>query len=180
MPRLSWRQRVAAYGSMAGWAVIERSVVWFFITYSECEVTMGGLFNTPGTIAIIKILHDAYTRKNFQTLSNDRTHVADLLNTTNLSTYDFCVKYRLITDDPTFNTRWKTWLNYFDNNGGDQIRKDMAAACQDLNTFTGIEFFAIPSQAFAVQQSRQFPDQENANMYTLIVSVETPTYDNLP
>ncbi len=45
-----------------------------------------------------------------------------------LSTYNLCVKHRLITVDPTFNNRWNTWLNYFDAHGGGNIRNQMASA----------------------------------------------------
>ena len=90
---------------------------------------MGGIFNTPGTLAIIQVLNQAHERTNFRTLSNDAGYIHDLQTSVGtLSTYNLCVKHRLITVDPTFNNRWNTWLNYFDAHGGGNIRNQMASA----------------------------------------------------
>ncbi len=36
---------------------------------------MGGIFNTPGTLAIIQVLNQAHERTNFRTLSNDAGYI---------------------------------------------------------------------------------------------------------
>jgi hypothetical protein len=149
---------------------------------------MGALFNTPGTLAILHVLNGAYQRDNFATMSGNAQHIADL--TGGLSTYSVCKKYRFIASDHPVNVNWKKWLDYFDGaaaGGGvtaTQVRQKMAAALQGTTqlTYTAIEFFAVPTPALKGYQvsMTDLPDQENNGEYTLVITAQTPTIDQIP
>jgi hypothetical protein len=151
---------------------------------------MGALFNTPGTLAIIQILSQAFQRTNFQSNRANVDFVNDL-GDLDLSSYEFATMYDLVATgfgSSTVNAHWKKWLDYFDANGGVvatasvpvPIRTKMSDACKNIPiAYSGIEFFAIPAAVFQVSPTSDFADKKNPGQYTLIITVETPTYDQL-
>jgi hypothetical protein len=146
---------------------------------------MGGLFNTPGTLAILQVLNVAYQGDNFTTLSGDTGHITDLGTPVGtLSSFNFCRKYRLIPTDGNVEANWKKWLSYFDgaNDVANTTRQSMVTALKDAKC-SGIEFFAVPTASgttsgFNVTTS-QLNDQQHAGMYTLIITAFTPTMDQI-
>jgi hypothetical protein len=140
---------------------------------------MGAIFNTDGTKKILNKLNDSFGIAVFQNnIKPNNQLVTDLRKpVAQYSTYSLCVDYGFITDDNNVNTHWGVWLNYFDKNDGQKIRNDIADAIQNDNDCVGIEFFAVPAATWKVRQSHKLPHQ--GNKHTLIISVETPTYDQL-
>ncbi len=141
---------------------------------------MGALFNTPGTLAIMQALSTAYQGKKFIAFSKNATHKSDLVS--NMASYDFAVKYGLVVTgrgSSSINSHWQAWLDYFDANDNVGVRQDMANTLNAPGRYTGIEFFAVPATQFNVQQPRDFADTKYPGMFTRIITLETPTYDNL-
>lgn len=139
---------------------------------------MGAVFNTPGTMMIIGLLGNTFTASFSKTAKNKQL-IADLDPNSGMSSYDFCKKYGLIATgkgSASINAHWKTWLHHFDANGGDQVRAEMVKALNDAATFEAIEFFPYPDAAFLLSTS---PTLNNSGKCSLIVTAETPTYDQL-
>jgi hypothetical protein len=152
------------------------------------EGQMGAIFNTQRTLNILSMLSRTYDRTGLPYIrQNDQHHTADLrrpiVGVNPLSTYQFCKDHRVITGDGGTDTRWNTWLDYFDAHTtakAQQVRNDMAAAIDDQNC-VGIEFFAVPAPKFDIQPTFRLPETKaSANPYTLIVTVFTPLIDQLP
>jgi hypothetical protein len=149
---------------------------------------MGALFNTPGTLAIIQVLSQAFQRAAFQI---NRANFANDLGDLGLSSYQFAAIYDLIATGPgstAVNRHWNKWLDHFDAHGGVvptalvpvPIRTQMSQACQNTPIpYSGIEFFAVPASAFQVQPTSNLADEESPGQYTLVITVQTPTYDQL-
>lgn len=139
---------------------------------------MGGLFNTPDTMALVEMLNTAYQRNAFVLKSQDPAHIQDLKDDT-LATKDFVTKYRLVLGKAAFDGRWKKWLDILDENDDESVvRSAMADALQDPASYSGIEFYAVPDPDFSVENPYDFPDQETGRL-TKIIIVHTPTFDSL-
>jgi hypothetical protein len=141
---------------------------------------MGAIFNTRGTREILRVLNEAFGNAAFQSnIWNNVALITDLRKpVAELSSYDLCVNYGFVTGDAGVNDNWRIWLDYFDQHGGQAIRNDIANQLQN-NSCIGIEFFAVPARNWSVRPSHPLPDQAQPNKHTLIISVETPTYDQL-
>lgn len=140
---------------------------------------MGALFNTPGTQAIIQILSATFTH-NFSAAANNSALIADLGNLS-IPSWRFANAYGLIATGPgsgSVNLHWRVWLEYFDKKGGDTVRSQMATALGQPNRYEAIEFFAVPDPKKFQATATDYPS--SPPMYTLMVSVTTPTYDKLP
>jgi hypothetical protein len=142
---------------------------------------MGSIFNTPGTQQIINVLSTTFTT-NFAKTATDANLIADLdPSSSNLSSNDFATKYSLTASgggSASINAHWKIWLDYFDDNGGDLVRSAMAAALRNTARYEAIEFFTSQDTIFA--PSVVHHKNKNSGKHSLIVSVKTPTYDQLP
>lgn len=140
---------------------------------------MGALFNTPGTQSIIQILSTTFTH-NFSAAVNNSALIADLSNSS-ISSWHFANAYGLVATGPgsgSVNLHWRVWLKYFDDHGGDVVRTKMANALANPNRYEAIEFFAVPDPNNFSPTATDYPS--SPPMYTLMVSVTTPTYDRLP
>ena len=139
---------------------------------------MGAIFNTPGTMTIIGLLSNTFTTA-FSTTAKNKQLIKDLDPTNGISSYDFCKKYKLLATgkgSASINAHWKVWLDYFDANGGDEVRADMVDALNDTATYEAIEFFPAQTTGFALSTS---PTLNTSGKSSLIVTAETPTYDQL-
>jgi hypothetical protein len=68
-------------------------------------------------------------------------------------------------------------MDYFDQNGGDLVRAAMLSALENTTKYEAIEFFASQDTNFVPSTSGH--KNKNTGKYSLIVSVKTPTYDQL-
>ncbi len=145
---------------------------------------MGGLFNSPNTMLLLENLNGAFQKKAFTQAANNQGLIDDL---TNLASKDIADKYGLNTGIDSYDHQlWYQWLDIFDKNGGDKVLAAMANALSHAKTpdinqhiFSGIEFFAVPAKGktMTVHDTSVLQDQEQNGKWTLIVTVETPTYD---
>jgi hypothetical protein len=136
---------------------------------------MGSIFNTPGTLAIINLLSTTFTQ-NFATAAANPGLINDLEPASLISSYDFAKKYGLVTGNAAVDAHWKVWLDYFDLNGGDIVRAAMLSALENPK-YEAIEFFAFQDTSFVPSASAH--KNKNTGKHSLIVSVKTPTYDQL-
>jgi len=140
---------------------------------------MGAIFNTSGTLTIIDLLSSTFT-ENFSATATNAALISDLANTANISSWHFANAYGLVATGPgsgSVNLHWKVWLDYFDGHQGDQVRAAMAAALSGYNKYEAIEFFAYQDDASFVPSVSDHLN--NTGKYSLIVTVKTPTYDQL-
>lgn len=117
---------------------------------------MGMLFNTRGTLALLKILNDHFGARNFQGARNRNEHSV-LRGASNSRD----AAHQLNLEHPTdgaLNLRWKKWLDYLDDysqggvSGGHLVRQAMADAIDQRSNANcnAIEFFAVPGPGFHV------------------------------
>ncbi len=139
---------------------------------------MGGIFNTPNTMRLLETLNLMFQKAAFDTSAANAGLVNDLADAKNVPSRTFAERYGLLLGNATYDEKWMQWLDIFDSKGGGASRKAMASALTRKTRYSGIEFFAIPAKSFKVLKTFDFPDQETG-LNSLIVSVETPTYDIL-
>ena len=139
---------------------------------------MGGIFNTPNTMRLLETLNLMFQKAAFDTSAANAGLVNDLADPKNVPSRTFAERYGLLLGNATYDEKWMQWLDIFDSKGGGASRKAMASALTRKTRYSGIEFFAIPAKSFKVLKTFDFPDQETG-LNSLIVSVETPTYDIL-
>jgi hypothetical protein len=149
---------------------------------------MGAIFNTRGTIAILKFLNNHYQPG---ATHFDRARANGEYNVLRaFATYpdSYSCAIQLGLQDPTVNPRWKRWLDFLDAyqqggvSGGQLVRLMMADALDPVRSPNcyGIEFFAVPSSGFFIQDPPpQIPDQSSPGRYTSEIVVETNTVDNM-
>jgi hypothetical protein len=142
---------------------------------------MGAIFNSQGTRAIIELLGKTFT-DGFSGAAGNSNLISDLATSTQtLPSYQFATNYNLLatgSGSNSINAHWKVWLDYFDDHGGDAVRGAMAAALKTPNKYEAVEFFVYQDATFLPLVS----DQKNkgSGKHSLIVTVRTPTYDQLP
>lgn len=139
---------------------------------------MGGIFNTPNTMRLLETLNLMFQKAAFDTSAANAGLVNDLADAKNVPSRAFAERYGLLLGNATYDEKWMQWLDIFDSKGGGASRKAMASALTRKTRYSGIEFFAIPAKSFKVLKTFDFPDQETG-LNSLIVSVETPTFDIL-
>jgi hypothetical protein len=139
---------------------------------------MGGIFNTPNTMRLLETLNLMFQKAAFDTSAANAGLVNDLADAKNVPSRTFAERYGLLLGNATYDEKWMQWLDIFDSKGGGASRKAMASALTRKTRYSGIEFFAIPAKSFKVLKTFDFPDQETG-LNSLIVSVETPTFDIL-
>lgn len=148
---------------------------------------MGALFNTKGTLVILKFLNNHYLRgANFNTARANAEY--DVLRDFTAFPDSYSCAAQLALDDGSVTPRWKKWLKILDahrqgfNFGGRLVRAMMADALDpsvDTNC-NGIEFFAVPSSQFLVHYpAPAVKDPNNPNLYTREIVVETDTIDTM-
>jgi hypothetical protein len=139
---------------------------------------MGGIFNTPNTMRLLETLNLMFQKAAFHASAANAGLVNDLADAKNVPSRIFAERYGLLLGNATYDEKWMRWLDIFDSKGGGASRKAMAGALTSTARYSGIEFFAIPAKSFKVLKTFNFPDQETG-LNSLIVSVETPTFDIL-
>jgi hypothetical protein len=139
---------------------------------------MGGIFNTPNTMRLLEKLNLKFQKSAFRGSAANRGLISDLADPDNVPSRTFAERHDLLLGDAAYDQKWMQWLDVFDSKGGGASRKAMANALTRTTRYSGIEFFAIPATRFRVLKTFDFPDQETG-LHSLIVSVETPTYDIL-
>jgi hypothetical protein len=139
---------------------------------------MGGIFNTPNTMRLLETLNLMFQKAAFDASAANAGLVNDLADSKNVPSRTFAERYGLLLGNATYDEKWMQWLDIFDSKGGGVSRKAMASALTRKTRYSGIEFFAIPAKGFKVLKTFDFPDQETG-LNSLIVSVETPTFDIL-
>jgi hypothetical protein len=160
---------------------------------------MGMLFNTEGTLRILKMLTEKFSRQSFKSIQNAgvggaSTHTLITALTSSIgtnSTFAVAQLFQVDQDpggDASVNANWRTWLGLLDGAGSRHgslaaqspamlIRNEIARAIQD-GTCVGIEFFATPGPSFqALVPFQRLDDPTVAGTYTSIISMQTLTYD---
>jgi hypothetical protein len=152
---------------------------------------LGAIFNSPGTLRLIALLNNTYTRATFTNLQNQGNQQASLTNAAiDTPTLVQMAAFNFTDNDPNVNRRWLNWLKYLDGqmqtylgttqSCGMWVRNIIAQGLNDPSC-SGVEFFAVPGPAFQVTvPAPQVPDSEhNFTKHTLIVTVQTLTVDQL-
>jgi hypothetical protein len=116
---------------------------------------MGAIFNTPGTITILKFLNAHYAPGAPFTKARNNAEYNALRDS---ATYpdSYSCAHHLGLHDPSINPRWQQWLNFLDayqqgfRYGGSLVRTMMADALDPKVSpnCNGIEFFAVPASGF--------------------------------
>ena len=165
---------------------------------------MGMLFNSDGTLRILKLLTETFSGHNFTNLKNDAMFKAALgqpVATT--STYSAAQMIHVdqdpgdagnnIASQPSVTTNWGKWLNYLDAHSGNDtdnngvtmstvqwVRTTIENALNDNNCI-GVEFFAVPGPTLAAMVPFQkVYDRTNNALYTIAIAVQTITVDKVP
>jgi hypothetical protein len=164
---------------------------------------MGMLFNTPGTLRMLKALNERFRKDRFTHL---QAHLpANLIyNLSNLTgnvgpngIHDkVCTLLGMDDWDPDVSANWRTFLNILDRTAcapqivagapgnptiSGEIGRALALALQSMAPYqnvTSVEYFAVPTSARVPNLNIQ-PLTDGNGDQTLIVTVTTTTYDQV-
>jgi hypothetical protein len=148
---------------------------------------MGMIFNTDDTLDMIKFVHNRFTTNWASLQANHATWAPRFQNLGTGgagSTYATVGLAPLTLVNPTAakDLRWQAWLRLLDGGAAQVIGGFIASAINNSgHTFSGVEFFAVPSAGPITATFADLPDPNPfahpATSYRKCITINTITID---